>query len=340
MLVSSLFMTSYLVGYAKGNNQEWVDEILEKYISSPEMSETVFITMRGLGVSDRYANSILNLINKNWLSLDALKSIYFDSISIKTLKSIISHLITGNHPQYYSIIFRLVNEWRKKNNFHDREITIFFLSLLENSPDDWMGWHNWEEICQFYLNMFTLEITQITLKLMKHTRYSPPYGNTDQRINILKIALTIKPKEVWNLIGHQMITGDWDSLIQTSEFIKNINQNLLIDWAKENSPLGHQILAEYTDLEINKDLARKLIIEFDDELTNRYLHPQHYPIGGFYSYWGKYTEHLANYFAVLEPFLNDKNPKVQEWANGVYQDIKQRIENNQQKDEEDDLFYR
>jgi hypothetical protein len=340
MPISSLFMANYLIGYAKNNNREWVDEILEKYMdSSPEMSETVFIIMRDLGVSDRYANSILNLINKNWLSLDALKSFYFDSISIETLKSIINHLITGNHPQYYSIIFRLINEWCKKNSSHNREIAIFFLSLLENSPDNWMGWHNWEKICQFYLNMFTLEITQITLKLMKHTRYSP-HGHTDQRINILTSAMKIKPKEVWNLIGHQMIIGDWDSFIETSEFIKNINPNLLIDWAKENSPIGHQILAEFTDLKINKDLARALIVEFDDELTQRYLHPLHYPSGGFYSYWGKYTEHLANYFTTLEPFLNDIEPKVQEWANWVYEDIKQKIQDNKRSDDESDLFWK
>lgn len=340
MPVSSLFMANYLIGYAKNNNQEWVDEILEKYIdSSPEMSETVFITMRGLGVSDRYANSILNLINKNWLSLDALKSIYFNSISIETLKSIISHLITGNHPQYYSIIFRLINEWIKKNPAHDKEIASFFLSLLENSAGDWMGWHNWEEICQFYLNMFTLEITQITLKLMKHTRYSP-YGHTDQRINILQSALKIKPKEVWNLIGHQIILGDWDTFITTSELLNHVNTDVLINWAKDNSPLGHQVLAEFTDLDINKNLARALIIEFDDNLTRKYLHPLHYPIGGIYSYWGKYTDHLANYFAILEPFLKDSEPKVQEWANWVYEDIRQRIVDNRQRDDEDELFYR
>ncbi len=336
---TSYFISRYLCGRLENGDGIWVEQLLEEYTDkSPEMALTVFQVSKQLGFSEKNIAWVIKVLEKGWLDLSCLDDIFSDHLSKETLIKLLDLLNHSQKIEYSQIIFRLINEWIDKNQKHDRQTAHFFISLLGNITNNW---DNWYDICKFYIQAFPLEITDITLKQMRQSAYSP--YNPDYRIEVLKSALRILPKECWEIIGNRLLNKEWGYTTQTGGLLDVVDISILLEWADQHKPEGPKILAQFTNTDITPlpELARQLLIRFEDDAIREFLHP-YSPIKGVI--FGGREQRINEYQSMLEvvkDWLKDTDDKVNIWANSVFQNIKMRLSDEiANEDNETDLIWR
>lgn len=223
---------------------------------------------------------------------------------------------------------------------HPEEINAFadvaweLLARIDLVESSTMALHHWQEIAKRYRTVDAVRLATLILE-QSHSagrRGLLPTVVTD----VLLAATQAAPQEIWPVARDALLRQDDFGLglrlTLRGRYIAHFDLEEMIAWARANQPIGPVLLANLCPVGSPlAPLARRLLIEFGvDKDVGAALHGgfMHGSFSGPLSHWYRAKLH------VVEQWLSDPAPEVQEWAFDVQESLEERLREAMEREED------
>lgn len=326
-------LSNYLRARADAGQSEWVEDLLDRWVDDRNLAMLVFdATWRGVP-STRGAQRLISLVDTGGIEPGHLRVVSYGSFTSHLASQVFSELLDrlARDTTFASAEAGLAGlfEWSARPNSDlPKDLLAMAWRYLEMRPDgatSGMYSFYWAGVARRYaIENDPLRLVRTILRVISEG-FVPP---SDERLELLKEAVDLRPAEVWEVIGEYLLDDESAALglgWSTEElgFFEDLPPEMLLAWAREDVRKRPHLIAQLSKPRaVLNPLVRGLLIEYgpDSEPANTLARNF---ASGLWS--GSMAAREEQQLAIAETWLDDPEPTVQAWAARIVEGIKRDL---------------
>jgi hypothetical protein len=338
-------LTAYLNGRARGGDSEWRDDLIERWLSEPRMTQFAVDAIARGPIDHRALTRWFDVIDSGKAPVSTLRALAYSpwilEASSDGLADVTVRLARDRDPDSATISLDMLAFWCH-NGEHQldgrlHEIAWSLLELTAASPQNTSLAYNWTVIAEKLAAEDPVRMTKIVVRCFQ----DGGVGVNDRRVEVLRLAASQEPEGVWGEIGSALLSIaepyhiGW--VLEESEFCEKIPAPILIEWVENNGETAALLLASYIKAQASdlSQIVRYLLCRFPD-LCGGILRANFFS----YGWMGSEVPVLEAKLAAAQRWQQDQNVNVRMWAAELEDLTVQRLKEARRREEEEEVLRR
>ncbi|MBF6611613.1 MAG: hypothetical protein IVW55_00610 [Chloroflexi bacterium] len=334
-------LSLYLSGRAEAGEQEWRENLLDKWSEDEALSRIVFEATRLGASSERGVTRLLKLVDKQWVKPDMLRLLGYGAwaqgLPAYQVEQILRRILADPSTQATGAAALILIGWvQDKSQPIDDKVKTLIWEILER-PSGWNGpvdlEYEWEQLAKILLPGEPARLARLILMIIAQAP-----GLHHGRVTLLSEALAIEPAAVWQVIGEALLRSPsryyltW--ALEESGFISQVPLEILKPWLAKKKAKGAQAIAVILKPggEQLSELVRLLISEYGDQVGGTLA-------GNFFSggFMGSEAEYFQQKLNIARRWQHDEDAHVREWAFSLARSLDAQIKDARLREEEENI---
>jgi hypothetical protein len=338
-------LAAYLLGRRKAGADEWVENLLDSWLSESFFSQAILRATLYGRPSSRAAKRLVTLVDSRNMEpnelRDPMMSEWCKGLALNEFTEIMQRLLIARDEMTTRETMGILTRYLEVHPEVEESIMPIVWELVqryEAVSGDTMSQYYWKGLANLSVRKNPLRVakTLISFLGMKDANF---YLKGPLREVLHKATrLVPNPNQLWREIGKKLLADSEEAsrLLHRLAvgYIDLFDPTFLISWAKENKPKGPVIIAKLASIgqAALSELVRGLLIEFgDDRNVTSYL---------FANFWsgswsGSAAEHFEEKRKIAEGWTKDKHPNVRKFALSVVRSLEKDVERWRREEEEE-----